>query len=186
MRRKNKTGQTHSFDALFDRYYHNIYTFVYGISGNAETSEDLSQETFLKLYHALPANLPIENPRAWLYRVAANLTLNLLKREKKFRDILHEFPADTVTTEYASANGAGPQERDYIKHQETQLVRRQLALLPERDRVVLMLYREGFSYAQMAQMMDIKKNAVGVIISRAIDKLEKNVKKNTENIGGRL
>jgi len=151
------------FETLYHIYYPDIYRFSFGITGSREEAEDITQDTFMKLYNQLKLPVPLLNPRAWLYRVATNNCYTLIKRKTRYREILEEEPSHPVQEP--------KMEKEFMRKQEGVIVRNLTRQLPHRDQVVLMLYQAGFSYTQMARIAKVKKSSVGVIISRAIDKL---------------
>jgi len=155
------------FETLYNIYFADIYKFSYGITGDREEAKDITQDTFMKLYNQLKLPVPLLNPRAWLYRVAANNCYTMLKRKTRYREILEEKPAPIQEPRM---------EKEFMRKQEGDMVRDLIRRLPNRDQVVLMLYQAGFSYAQMAKIAKVKKSSVGVIISRAIDKLTGSLK----------
>src|SRR5947209_19821945 len=69
-----------SFDQIYDEYKTPIYNYVYHLVGDREQADDLTQDTFLKAFRALPkmdANLKLS---AWLYRIATNTAYDALRR----------------------------------------------------------------------------------------------------------
>lgn len=156
------------FETLYNIYFADIYKFSYGITGDHEEAKDITQDTFMKLYNQLKLPVPLLNPRAWLYRVATNNCYTMLKRKTRYREILEEEPAPPIQEPRM--------EKEFMRKQEGDMVRDLIRHLPHRDQVVLMLYQAGFSYTQMAKIAKVKKSSVGVIISRAIDKLTRTLK----------
>src|SRR5579875_2352667 len=63
------------FDELFTRYHSSIYGYILGMVGNPEQAQDLTQDTFVKAYKALPGARDLTLP-AWLYRIATNTALD--------------------------------------------------------------------------------------------------------------
>src|SRR5207237_6122032 len=112
-----------SFEQIYDEYKTPIYNYVYHLVGDREQADDLTQDTFLKAFRALPkmdANLKLS---AWLYRIATNTVYDGLRRRKLIAwllwvDLDHE-PADVET--------ADPQE----VYGTTELVRAALRSGPE-------------------------------------------------------
>ncbi len=128
------------------------------LTGDATLAEDLTQETFGKLYeHELEASgTELRNPQAWLFTVASNLAYNHFRSESR-RIARETLPG------VAPATGAGPQaDLDDVLD-----VRRALGELDSRDRIVLMLRHSGFSYAEVAEAVDIAPSSVGTILARA-------------------
>jgi len=73
---------TWSFDQIYDEYKTPIYNYVYHLVGDREQADDLTQDTFLKAFRALPkmdGNLKLS---AWLYRIATNTAYDALRRRK--------------------------------------------------------------------------------------------------------
>ncbi|HEY7909751.1 MAG TPA: sigma-70 family RNA polymerase sigma factor, partial [Thermomicrobiales bacterium] len=68
-----RMGDAAAFEALLRHYERPLYGFIYRLMGNnADDAADLLQETFIKVYRALPRIPPEVNFPAWLYRVARN------------------------------------------------------------------------------------------------------------------
>src|SRR5205085_4707880 len=77
-----RTGDTAAFEAIYQRYERRIYSFIYRMMGNAEDANDLTQDTFVKAYMALPRAQSEMNLSAWLHRIASNTCLDVLRRRK--------------------------------------------------------------------------------------------------------
>ncbi|HVF99770.1 MAG TPA: sigma factor, partial [Chloroflexia bacterium] len=60
-----REGDSTAFEAIYGRYERRIYAFVYRLMGNAEDAYDLTQDTFIKAYQALPRTAPDLNLSAW-------------------------------------------------------------------------------------------------------------------------
>ena len=140
-----------------------VFQICLGYSRNPWDAEDLTQETFIRLFKSINSDYKIKNSKAWLYRVASNLCINQIKRANTFRYIVkNRIPSEH--TVYSS-------ETDYLKKEEIDLVRKTVEKLSLRDRVLLQLYQDGLSYADMAELVNVNKNSVGNMLSRAIDGL---------------
>ena len=64
-----------AFEAIYQRYERRIYSYIYRLMGNAEDASDLTQDTFVKAYQALPRAQGEMNLSAWLHRIASNTCL---------------------------------------------------------------------------------------------------------------
>lgn len=157
-----------TFEQVYESYFNRIYKFVFRLTGQAEDAKDLTQETFIKLNNHFSSYLNHANPKAWVYKVAANTCLNHLKRKDKYRKII-----DEVGRESSSAVST---EEEYIENEKLILLKRGLDKLEIRDRIILGLYRDGLSYTDMAQIVRVKKTSVGKILSRAIERLARHIK----------
>ena len=74
-------GDALAYEALVERYHRPIYHFAYRLLGRAEDAEDATQDVFIQAYAALPRarDVPL---RPWIYRIARNRCLDLLKRQR--------------------------------------------------------------------------------------------------------
>jgi RNA polymerase sigma-70 factor (ECF subfamily) len=149
------------FDQAYKEYFRQIYIFAYRIIGDKNYAMDITQETFVKLHNYMSGSNSLENPRAWLYRVAANISNNHLKRNSIFNRIIRGIQKDS---QYDNI------ESELINIEEKMLVRNALKKLSSKDRTILQLYQDGFSYTEIAEIMNIKKTAIGKTLSRAIEK----------------
>src|SRR6266516_3150243 len=78
MARAETKENSWSFDQIYDEYKTPIYNYMYHLVGDREQADDLTQDTFLKAFRALPkmdANLKLS---AWLYRIATNTAYDAL------------------------------------------------------------------------------------------------------------
>ncbi|MFQ5435633.1 MAG: RNA polymerase sigma factor [Anaerolineae bacterium] len=81
-------GDQASFDAVFHQHYDRVYGLLFRLVGNRTEAEDLTQETFLKLYdHSFRRRLfrsgRTHNIGAWLYRVATNMGYNAIRGRQR-------------------------------------------------------------------------------------------------------
>lgn len=160
-----------TFEDAYENYHKCIYTYIYSMVGTRDETDDMVQETFIKLYNHLSSHSPLENTKTWLYRVASNTCINYLKRKKIFQKIL------ILNNPEERHKHRNPQEEEVIKEQERMLVRNALEKLPARDRAILMLYRDKLSYSDIAAVLNIKASSIGKILSRAREKLAGEIRK---------
>jgi RNA polymerase sigma-70 factor (ECF subfamily) len=76
-------GDTRAFDDLVRRYQRRIYALVYHMPSNREDADDLVQETFSKAYRSLRRFHGRSSFYTWIYSIASNLALNLLRKRKR-------------------------------------------------------------------------------------------------------
>jgi RNA polymerase sigma factor (sigma-70 family) len=155
------------FEAIFTRYYPQVYRLAYRYVGRPDEAEDIAQEVFMRFYHLPPHATGEQQQCAWLYKVAINLGLNALRKRKSRFD--QERHIDTVVQESVldSAEERNP-ERFVLAGEQAELVRSILAQLPERQQVCLMLRSSGFSYQEIAEATGIPITSIGSILARAI------------------
>jgi RNA polymerase sigma-70 factor (ECF subfamily) len=127
-----------------------------------DTAADLTQETFARLLR-VGTTVQIENVRAYLFRTAANLALDHLRRRK-------HMPIPTDDTDLQRFPDTRPgQEQCLLSHQALQRLQDAVEALPQRQREVFRLHKfQGLSYQQIADRLGIAKNTVMVHMVRAL------------------
>ncbi|HEX5375778.1 MAG TPA: RNA polymerase sigma factor [Solirubrobacterales bacterium] len=133
-------GDEHAFAAIFERYGQSLYRFCASIVGNSEDAHDALQNTMVKVLQALPGERRRIQLRPWLYRIAHNESVELLRRRRDTR------PLDPET----AARGGGLADTAE-RRQRLRTLLRDLDELPERQRGALVM-RElaGLEFAQIA------------------------------------
>ena len=149
-----QVGDQAAFGELVCSYHSRVINVVYRMCGDPALAEDAAQAAFLKAWQHLPQFRPGSSFRHWLYRIAVNAGLDLLRRERRQVDI-----------EQASLASPGGTPETSLEHQERICQVRQAVLaLPEASRAVLVLREyEGLSYREIAQVLDIP---MGTVMSR--------------------
>lgn len=162
-----QAGNTRSFDALFQRYQRPIFNYIYRMIGSLGPSEELTQDTFLRVFTSLGRAGEIANFRAWLYRIATNAAISYLRKGKQHVSSLEERLADNPQAEPAADRWDEPEERQLRREAVDQVV---LALqrLPEAQRQVLVLRQmQGLSYHELAGVTGLSVEAVTSLLHRA-------------------
>lgn len=146
------------FTEVFRLNAPSLFRYLVRLSGDADTAADLMQETFVRLYDR--GSLP-DDVRAWLATVAANLLRDDRRTAVRRAHIAEKFNADATPAALPSPDViAEAQER-------RDAVRDALATLPERDRQLLLLRHEGFSYHEIATAVGVAASSVGTLLVRA-------------------
>jgi len=159
-----------AFDTFYKDLFAEIYRYVFRYVGNSQDAEQLAQESFTRFYDFLVNGSDIRNPKPLIYRIAHNACLNFLKREKKFEKIMSR-PNDVPLS-------SNTNEKESIQiEQRATLVRQALKGLPQRDQRCLLLYQEGFSYAEIAEAAGAKKTSIGKILARALERLSRDIRR---------
>jgi RNA polymerase sigma factor (sigma-70 family) len=116
----------------------------------------------------LEKDVVFRNPRAWLYKVI----LNLFRTE--FTSEIKELQKNE---ELAIKNNEPYNlQNDLFNSERQRIVFKVLGTLPDRDREILLLYHQGFSYSEMAEIMGIHPASVGKTLVRSIAKLKEILK----------
>jgi RNA polymerase sigma-70 factor (ECF subfamily) len=144
-------GDIDAFEHLFRQFQGQVFAWIVRIVRDRGVAEDLTIETFWRIYQARARFRPEGNFRAWAYRIATNLAMNHLRRKRQ--EV--ELPEDLAQRSLPDA-AALREASERIQH----AVRR----LPAKLQVVVMLALvEERSYQEIAEALGI---AVGTVKSR--------------------
>lgn len=147
------------FVALFNAHFHRIYRYLDRLSGEPELAADVVQQAFIKLYGR--GSLP-DAPEAWLITVAMNLFRNETSARSRRRRLL-----TPARGEAAHSDPPPSPEHAAGAEDSRRRVRTALDRLPERERRMLLLRAEGYSYRDIAAVLDLNEASVGVLLMRA-------------------
>jgi RNA polymerase sigma factor (sigma-70 family) len=161
-------AQPTRFDALFEKFYPDLFGLVYRVLGDRMETEDTLQEAFLKLSEdARLQARPDAEVAAWLRRVGLNLAFNRLRSARRARARLERVGRLERSDEDATGNERAGPAGVVVRHEEQAAVRRALADVPERQRECLLLRHSGYSYAEIAETVGVAVGSVGVLLARA-------------------
>lgn len=169
--RRAASGDHGAFAALMRRYEPRIYSYLRQMVGDAELASDLTQETFLAAYRALgrwqppsataPGDTDLLSP--WLYSIATNRALTLLRRQAALRRIQPQ----TLATE---EDGASIEDAVIGRT----LLRAALETLDDESAACLALhYVAGERYGEIAARLKLSNEAVRKRVGRALTALRK-------------
>lgn len=162
-------GDGQAFARLYDAYEQRIYTFCVRLVGNEQDAQDATQEAFLKVLQRLPKLQDRElNFGAYLFTAARNASYDVIGRRKK-AEAVDEIPEAGARPVYGDgAPLEADPERAAMLGSLQESVRAANGVLPERQREVLALRElEELSYDEIAEIMDMNRNSVAQLISRA-------------------
>lgn len=169
-------GETNAFAVLVDRYKNMIFTLAVQMVKNREEAEEVSQDTFIKIYNSLSKFKGDSKFSTWVYKVTYNTCLDRLKKNKK-EDLnisIDEFSAHLIKTMDNALSALEDKERK-------QTIQNCLNLLPRDENVLLTLfYFEDQSLEEIGKVMGITANNVKVKLFRSRQKLAVILKKQLE------
>ena len=146
-----------------------LYTAALRMTRNPADAEDLVQETFLKAYRAFASYEQGTNLKAWLYRILTNTFINSYRSKKRRPE---QTDVEDVEDLYLyrrlggleAASAGRSAEEEVFDHITDDQVKAALEALPENFRMpVLLADVEGFSYKEIAEILDIP---IGTVMSR--------------------
>ncbi len=153
---QSQQGDRNAFGELVRRHYQGVVRVVYSMCGDTGLAEDATQEAFIRAWVNLPSFQPTAPLKNWLYRIAINAALDVLR--KKPEESLEENQVTMITDQ-----GQSP-ETALLEKERILLVRQAMQGLPEASRSVLVLREYGeLSYQEIAKVLDVP---VGTVMSR--------------------
>lgn len=173
-------GLSPDFDAWFRQYREPVYRYVRFRVATREAAEDVTSEVFMKALRSLKRYDPKRSaPRTWLLRIARNAVtdhLRALQRQNALYVSLDRVP-DLVS-------GCPSPEERLLREEQVQGLLNAAATLREADREVLSLrYGAGFSNVEIAEALEISRNAVAVRLHRALERLREAVARSNKDRG---
>jgi RNA polymerase sigma-70 factor (ECF subfamily) len=170
-----KSGDDSAFSEILKRYYNKILNYVYRYTNNRETSEDLTQEIFMRVHRSVKNYRPEAKFSTWLYKIATNLCLTeVTTRAKKYASSLDEIQENVGSLEdEKSVDQLHVIYRKEIKN----IIFDAMNTLSEKERSAIMLCKyEQLSYDEVAETLDCTVGAVKTYVYRGrmklIDKLK--------------
>jgi RNA polymerase sigma-70 factor, ECF subfamily len=160
-------GRAAEFEALYARHSREVWALAYARWMDADLAMDIAQEAFLRLWKCWEeGGEVIQNPRAWVLRVARNLAEDAAK--SSFRRNGTQ-PPELLN----GVHGREPQPLDRLERDELFAnLRGRIAELPEADRAVLTLrYAFDHDVPRIAEILGINVTAVHMRLSRARQRL---------------
>jgi RNA polymerase sigma-70 factor (ECF subfamily) len=147
------------FVARFKASFPRLYRYLDRLSGDPELAADIAQEAFLRLYRR--GTLP-DAPEAWLISVAMNLFRNEKSRRSRRGRLLTGARSEGVL-----ADPSPSPEHAAVAEESRRRVRVAVDRLPERERRLLLLRAEGYSYRDIAGALELNEASVGTLLARA-------------------
>lgn len=164
---KLKTKDPEAFGQFYDLYVSRIYRFIYFKVSSAEEAEDITAETFLKIWEYIFNNKPIDNLNAFAYQVARNLVIDWYRQkaqQKLINDpemILAQLP-DTAMPADTSLELASDLEQieKYLRQMKD-----------EYREIIILKYIDELSVSEIAKVLNKSKGNVRVLAHRALTTL---------------
>jgi RNA polymerase sigma-70 factor, ECF subfamily len=164
-----RNGDPEAFRALVERYSTRLFRLAFRILGDEATAEDAVQETFLRAYRALATFDDRAQLGTWLYRIAANTAVELLRKRQRHARGRTE---DTDASRFPSGE-PGP-DRHAQSQEVERAVRGALGGLSPLERAAFVLrHFEGRSIAEICGALGLRESAGKQAIFRAVKKLRR-------------
>ncbi len=177
---KIKKGDVEVFDILVRRWENRLFNVIYRITGDFETSRDIRQEVFLRVYQSAKGYRSDGHFSTWLYRIAINCSINELRKRKRRQTIPLNMPesgeGQTVQSELLD-DSPGPEE--VIQQNElSEHIRDALRCLPDEQRVVIVLrHYECLKFQQIASILNCPLGTVKSRMHNGLEQLRSKLKR---------
>ena len=152
------------FDQIFMDWYYPVRNFIYYKTGDMQTSEDLTQDTFMKVWEKRET-IDIRTVKPLLYKIANNIFLNRIDHEK----VVLKFAAENTQCSMSS-----PPDFVMEMNEFDERLKSSISAMDEKNRTVFLMNRiDELTYTQIAQNLGLSVKAVEKRMSKAIAFLKK-------------
>jgi RNA polymerase sigma-70 factor, ECF subfamily len=151
-------GDLEAFHEIVLRYQSLGWKTAFRFLGDAMEAEDVTQETFLKIFEAAPRYRPSASFRTYFYRVLTHLCVDRARKKH---------PSNLIDIPDMPDSSLGPTEI-FIEEERRAQIRKAIDTLPPSQRAAIILrHYEGLGYAEIAQILGVTPKAVERLLSRA-------------------
>jgi len=160
------------FQQLYMREYTSVFRSVRGMVVDTAVAEDLTQEAFIRAYRARNSYRPSGPPGAWLHRIAVNVTISWLRRQKLARLVAPKLLQQ-------------PTSADYDRVEAKTVLEKALARLSPKVRAAVVLhYYHGYTRDEVAQVLGIPSGTVASRIAKAMVVMREELVGNDQLVDG--
>jgi RNA polymerase sigma-70 factor (ECF subfamily) len=167
-----RAGESEAFRVIVERHSRSVFRLAFRMTGSEQDAEDVVQETFLKAYKRLQSFEARANFGTWLYRIAVNCALDLMRKRRR-----HEDHNETLQPDFDGAvtgrSGSGASADGMLFSVEVQKrVREAMEILSPMERSAFVLrHYEGMSIEEIGQALGLRTSAAKHSIFRAVKKM---------------
>ncbi|MBU1034486.1 RNA polymerase sigma factor [Patescibacteria group bacterium] len=163
-----RSGDENALGTLIQRHLSAVYRFIFRMIGDRPVAEDLTQETFLKIWKSIRRFDPTKSFRAWTFAIAKNVVIDYLRKKKHltFSEIENDEGQDIADT----IPDIQPLPPEILERAELaqDIERALLELSPETRSIILMHEMEDFTFQEIAGVLKKPMNTVKSRYRRAL------------------
>jgi RNA polymerase sigma-70 factor (ECF subfamily) len=175
-----KEGDRKAFEEIYNLYHRRIYNAAYGMLGDPDDAQDVTQDTFIRLHDALPTLRADEAFSTYIYRIALNLCRDRARRKKRVRFQSMDTPrageeGDAEPMEFPDA-GKLPEETltgDELQRRVREAV---LTLSEDHRAVIVMHHFQGMEVNDIARILGVPSGTVKSRLARGRDQLHRKLR----------
>lgn len=168
-------GDELAFQELIERNHSRVIGLAYRFVANSADAEDIAQEVFLRIYKARKSYKPTAKFTTWMFRIAANVSLNHIRSRSNRKDDVsfQQLAKDHDGPRTFPDHEAEAPDHDIQQDELQDKVQEAIRQLPEKQQVAVVLNKyEGMSYADIAQTLGCSTMAVKSLLARARENLK--------------
>ena len=175
--KKFQNGDVNAFNQIALRYKDRLLNFIYRFLNDRERSEDLVQDTLLKLYTHKHSYQEIARFSTWLYTIAANLARTELRKIKR-RKTFSVAELSSEDREFIIEDSSPNSREDYVPKNFEKNIKDALARLPDDFKTIIILRDiQELSYDEISKIVDVPLGTVKSRINRGRVQLRQFIKK---------
>jgi RNA polymerase sigma-70 factor, ECF subfamily len=170
----SQAGDHTAFEQLIKRYERQIANLIYMTMGNSDSVDDLSQETFIRVYRSLKNFKFDASVFSWMYRIAMNLCIDEIRKRKIRKVVSLEFLTEDAIERTRKHKHQDLPSDAMMRQEKKEVVQRAIQQLTQEHREVILLREyQDYSYGEIAETLNIRIEAVKSRIFRARKELKK-------------
>ncbi|HYL39531.1 MAG TPA: sigma-70 family RNA polymerase sigma factor [Bryobacteraceae bacterium] len=171
-----QSGDSDAFRLLVEQHSRAIFRLAFRMTGNEQDAEDVVQETFLRAYRRLSRYEARSSFSTWLYRIASNYALDLIRIRKRHEEKREQGPREGRDILQSLPEAAPGPDRILYGSQVKDRVNSALDELTAQERTAFVLrHFEGLSIEEIGQALGTGINATKHSIFRAVQKLRRSL-----------
>lgn len=181
-----KKGDISAFRRIMESHQEKIFYLTYDMTGNRQDAEDLSQEVFLKAYHALKKFRGDAKLSSWLYRIAVNTCIDKKRKKKEMPAYISENQNDDGSDFFQYSDNSTASDPEYQTESGLMQKNIQKALhkLSPRERSVFVLrHYNDLQFNEISNILNLSIGTVKSLIFRAIKKLQNELSFYRDDLG---
>jgi RNA polymerase sigma-70 factor, ECF subfamily len=182
-----QNGDVSAFEEIVRRYRDPLFNFVVRLLGDAFFSEDIVQETFLRVYRNRHRYHQVAKFSTWIYTIASNLAKTELRR-RKVRNFFSISSKGEDEKDYDLIDSSSDIERDVDGVLKSEIILKEIDALPFHFKeAVLLRDIQDLSYEEISQILNVPLGTVKSRVNRGRSRLQKRLKflVNEESEGGK-
>ena len=164
---KAKAGDVKSFEILIANYKKRAFNIAYRMLGNLEDANDVTQESFLKIYRSIDKFKGKSSFSTWLYSIVSNTCIDFIRKNRKKTTISIDTNYDEDGYEIEIADEKNTTESLFEKKEIIRSIHDAINRLNHDQKIVIILRDiQGFSYFEISKILNISEGTVKSRISR--------------------